>query len=204
MTNKIYLSFNSLYRLQDGDYHAAKLSFKIKHGDKVIAEGEHVGKTLSKFISPITIEETEITQQLTVEYVSTGNVEDVSVYQGATISAVTDAIRVKDSNGQTRCVVGPINIEPKLETTDTQKKLDELQKTIEGSKEFATDMIIGINKNFDAIISNALATQAEAKAEREQIKKALADSVRQAVNDAVKAAQKDFETRGPLRRTLRI
>jgi hypothetical protein len=79
MTNKIHLSFNHLYRIKDGDYHGAKLNFKIKHGDKVIAEGEHVGKTLSKFVSPITIEETEITQPLTVEYVCTGNVEDVSV-----------------------------------------------------------------------------------------------------------------------------
>lgn len=79
MTDKIYLSFNRLYCLKDGDYHGATLSFKIKHGDKVVAEGERVGKSLSTFISPIPIEEMEITEPLTIEYVCTGNVEDVSV-----------------------------------------------------------------------------------------------------------------------------
>lgn len=127
--------------------------------------------------------------------------------EGGSISIGNGVIRAKDSNGQTRCVIGPINIEPKLETTDTQKKLDELQKRIEGNKAFQVltgECFINVNNHVEAIISNALATQAEAKAEIEQIKKALADSARQAVNDAVKAVQKDFETRGPLRRQLRI
>lgn len=80
MTNKIYLSFNRLYLLKDGDYHGAKLSYRIKHGDQVIAEGERAGKSLSRFITPVDIEEMEITKPLTVEYVCTGNVEEVSAF----------------------------------------------------------------------------------------------------------------------------
>ncbi|WP_208952661.1 hypothetical protein [Rahnella sp. ChDrAdgB13] len=79
MTNKIYLSFNRLYTLKDGDYHGATLTYRIKHGDDLLAEGEIKGKSLSQFIRPIDIEEMEITKPLTVEYVCTGNVEDVSV-----------------------------------------------------------------------------------------------------------------------------
>jgi hypothetical protein len=79
MTNRIFLSFNRLYTLKDGDYCSAKLSFRIKHGDQVLCEGERRGKSFSQFIVPITIEEIEIIQPLTVEYICTGNVEDVSV-----------------------------------------------------------------------------------------------------------------------------
>ncbi|MFD3247487.1 hypothetical protein [Rahnella aquatilis] len=79
MTNKIYLSFNRLYTLKDGDYGTAKLSFRIKHADQVLFEGERIGKSFSQFIVPITIEEIEIIQPLTVEYICTGNVEDVAV-----------------------------------------------------------------------------------------------------------------------------
>jgi len=80
MTNKIYLSFNRLYTLKDGDYHGATLTYRIKHGDDLLAEGEINGKSLSPFIRPIEIEETEITRPLTVEYVCTGNVENVSAF----------------------------------------------------------------------------------------------------------------------------
>lgn len=139
--------------------------------------------------------------------------------EGGSISIGNGVVRAKDSNGQTRCEIGPINTEPKLETTDTRKMLDKLQKRIEGNKAFqaltgecfineafigSDDMFNGIKKDVEAIISNALATQAEAESELERIKEALARSARQAVNDAVKAVQKDFETRGPLRRTLGI
>jgi hypothetical protein len=79
MTNRIFLSFNRLYTLKDGDNCSAKLSFRIKHGDQVLCEGERIGKSFSQFIIPITIEEVEIIQPLTVEYICTGNVEDVSV-----------------------------------------------------------------------------------------------------------------------------
>ncbi len=81
MTNKIYLSFNRLYTLKDGDYHGATLTYRIKHGDDLLAEGEIKGKSLSQFIRPIDIEEMEITKPLEVEYVCTGNVEAVSVSQ---------------------------------------------------------------------------------------------------------------------------
>lgn len=81
MTNKIFLSFNRLYTLKDGDYHGATLTYRIKHGEDLLAEGEVNGKSLSPFIRPIDIEETEITRPLTVEYVCTGNVEDISASQ---------------------------------------------------------------------------------------------------------------------------
>ncbi len=80
MTNKIHLSFNRLYTLKDGDYHGATLTYRIKHGDDLLAEGEVKGKSLSQFIRPIDIEETEITKPLSVEYVCTGNVEAVSAF----------------------------------------------------------------------------------------------------------------------------
>ncbi len=80
MTNKIYLSFNRLYTLKDGDYHGATLTYRIKHSDVILAEGEINGKSLSPFIRPIDIKETEITQPLTVEYICTGNVENVSAF----------------------------------------------------------------------------------------------------------------------------
>jgi len=79
MTNKIHLSFNRLYTLKDGDYYGATLTYRIKHGDDLLAEGEIKGKSLSQFIKPIDIEEMEITKPLSVEYVCTGNVEDISV-----------------------------------------------------------------------------------------------------------------------------
>lgn len=79
MTNKIHLSFNHLYALKDGDYHGATLTYRIKHGDDLLAEGEIKGKSLSQFIRSIDIEEMEITKPLSVEYICTGNVEDVSV-----------------------------------------------------------------------------------------------------------------------------
>lgn len=120
--------------------------------------------------------------------------------EGGSISVGNCEIRVKDSSGETRCVMAPIKVEIKIDATDTQKKMDELQNAIEGSKEFAAGMITGINNNFDAIISNAMATQAEC----ERIKVEVKDSARQAVIDAVEAIHKDFETRGPLRRTLGI
>lgn len=78
MTNKIYLSFNRLYTLKDGDYHGATLTYRIKHGDDLLAEGEIKGKSLSQIIRSIDIEEMEITKPLSVEYICTGNVEDVS------------------------------------------------------------------------------------------------------------------------------
>ncbi|MGO2461847.1 MAG: hypothetical protein ACTH8P_16825 [Ewingella sp.] len=133
-----------------------------------------------------------------------------------------DEFRVKDSSFRTRCVVGQIYVDQKLDTADAHKKLDELQKTIEGSKAFqalsgkcfindafinsgaafAAGMSIGVNKDVEAIIKNALASQAEAKAELERIKTAINDSARQAVIDTVEAVQKDFETHGPLYRAL--
>lgn len=140
--------------------------------------------------------------------------------EGGPMSVSNSECRVKDSTGLTRCVVGPINVELKLDTTDAQKKLDELQKAIEGSKafqvlsgeyfikktdaEFVAGMVVGINKDVNAIISNALASQAEAKAELERIKTAMADSARKAVIGAVETVLKDFETRGPLYRALGI
>ena len=79
MTNKIYLSFNRLYTLKDGDYHGATLTYRIKHGDDLVAEGEIKGKSLSQFIRPVDIEEMELTKPLSVDYVCTGNVEGISV-----------------------------------------------------------------------------------------------------------------------------
>jgi hypothetical protein len=79
MTNKIFLSFNRLYTLKDGDYHGATLTYRIKHGDDLLAEGEIKGKSLSQFIRPVEIEEMELTKPLSVDYVCTGNVEDIAV-----------------------------------------------------------------------------------------------------------------------------
>lgn len=79
MTNRIFLSFNRLYTLKDGDYHGATLTYRIKHGDDLLAEGEIKGKSLSQFRRPIDIEEMEITKPLTVEYICTGNVENVFI-----------------------------------------------------------------------------------------------------------------------------
>jgi hypothetical protein len=79
MTNKIYLSFNRLYTLKDGDYHDATLTYRIKHGDDLLAEDKIKGKSLSQFIRPVEIEEMELTKPLSVDYVCTGNVEDIAV-----------------------------------------------------------------------------------------------------------------------------
>ncbi|KAB8310767.1 hypothetical protein EH227_02530 [Rouxiella chamberiensis] len=96
MTIRIHLSFNRLYTLKDGDYHGATLTYQIKHGDDLIAQGEIKGKSLSQFIRPIDIEEMEITKPLSVEYVCTGNVEDVSVSPGFPDPAADRAFNVSD------------------------------------------------------------------------------------------------------------
>lgn len=96
MTNKIHLSFNRLYMLKDGDYHGATLTYRIKHGDDLLAEGEIKGKSLSQFIHPVDIEEMELTKPLSVEYVCTGNVEDIAVSDDRAFRVVDGGFYIKD------------------------------------------------------------------------------------------------------------
>lgn len=98
MTNKIYLSFNRFYTLKDGDYHGATLTYRIKHGDDLLAEGEIKGKSLSQFIRPVDIEEMELTKPLSVDYVCTGNVEGVSVSPDYPVPAADRPFQVVDGH----------------------------------------------------------------------------------------------------------
>lgn len=136
--------------------------------------------------------------------------------------------RIKDSADQTRCVVGDlsdkremkvgqINIELNIDTTDAQKALDDIKKVINDSSQafesfqervrkettsvtWSGSLVLGINRNLDALIENALATNTES----ERIKEAMKEVARKAAADAVATVLKDFQTRGPLRRALGI
>ncbi|MFD3225682.1 hypothetical protein [Rahnella aceris] len=140
MTNRIFLSFNRLYSLKDGDYHGAKLSYRIKHGDQVLVEGDFNGKSLSRILCPILIEETEITQPLTVDYVCTGNVEDVSVSVGP-----LDRKPIKE-----------MTVKLSLDTSELDKKLEQLDELIRSTDAF--EILQGQVFIEKAMISDALIT----------------------------------------------
>lgn len=150
------------------------------------------------------------------------------VTAGGYVSVGNAEFRIKDSADQTRCVVGslsgeremkvgPINIELNIDTTDAQKALDDIQKVInESSQAFESfqervrkettsvtwsgSLTLGINRNLDALIDNAV----ESNAESERIKAAMEEATKKATIDAVATVLKDFKTRGPLRRALGI
>ena len=134
MTNKIKLSFKYLYTFKNADYSGATLSYRIKHGDQLLAEGDIKGKTFSPFVLPITIKETDITQLLTVEYVCTGSVEDVSVSVGPSLDldSRTLADCKKRFAGSEPLPFGgfPAAISIAVETDDELSKEDQLKKLV--------------------------------------------------------------------------
>lgn len=113
--------------------------------------------------------------------------------------------------------VTQIKVNLNLDTTDAQKALDDIQKVInDGSQAFESfqervrkettsitwsgSLKLGINRDIDALIDNAVASNAES----ERIKEAMEEAARKSAADAVATVLKDFQTRGPLRRALGI
>ncbi|NIG74683.1 hypothetical protein F3J34_13895 [Klebsiella sp. Ap-873] len=148
--------------------------------------------------------------------------------EGGSVSISSGEFHVNDSTGQPRCVVGslsdkpkmkvgPINIELNLDTTGAQKALDDIQKVINDSSQafksfqervrkettsitWSGSLKLGINRDIDAVIENAVVRHTES----ERIKAAMEEAARKATIDAVATVLKDFQTRGPLRRSLGI